>query len=89
MELNPLFIASGLGMIVVGFFFIIYWKVKTKINYLPFLLGALVWIICVALKFAWAMPINKSGYIKTKSSTSRGFVCNETSKSVSNSCSHY
>jgi len=59
MELNPLFIASGLGMIVVGFFFIIYWKMKTKINYSPFLLGALVWIICIALKFAWAIPINK------------------------------
>jgi len=51
MELNPLFIASGLGMIVVGFSFIIYWKIKTKINYSPFLLGALVWIICVANRY--------------------------------------
>jgi len=59
MELNPLFMASGLGMIIVGFLFIIYWKIKTKVNYLPFLLGALVWIVSVALKFAWAMPINK------------------------------
>jgi len=32
---------------------------KTKVNYLPFLLGALVWIVSVALKFAWAIPINK------------------------------
>jgi len=59
MELSPLFIASGLGMIIVGFLFIIYWKMKTKGNYLPFLLGALVWIVSVALKFAWAIPINK------------------------------
>ncbi|MCD6472702.1 YhfC family intramembrane metalloprotease [Candidatus Aerophobetes bacterium] len=59
MKLSPLFIASGLGMIIVGFLFIIYWRTKTKVNYLPFLSGALVWIVSVALKFAWAIPINK------------------------------
>ena len=59
MELNPLFITSGLGMIIIGFLFIIYWKTKTKVKYVPFLLGALVWIVSVALKFAWAIPINK------------------------------
>ena len=59
MRLNPLFMASGLGMITVGVFFIVYWKKRTKVGYLPFLLGALVWMVSVGLKFAWAIPINK------------------------------
>jgi uncharacterized membrane protein YhfC len=49
----------GIGMIIVGVTFIIFWKRKTILSFKPFLWGALLWIIGVSLKFAVAIPINQ------------------------------
>lgn len=57
--MNPLFLLSGIGMIIVALASIIYWKKKSKIAFRFFLLGAIAWIIAVALKTAWAVSLNK------------------------------
>lgn len=50
---------SGLGMIFVGAAFIASWARLTKVPLLPFLWGALLWVISVTLKFAVAIPVNQ------------------------------
>lgn len=55
--MNKLFLLSGLGMVVVALVPILYWKKNTAFKY--FAWGALAWIVAVALKFAWAVPLNE------------------------------
>ncbi len=57
--MNPLFLLSGIGMIIVALASVIYWKKKSKIAFKFFLLGAIAWIIAVALKAAWAVSLNE------------------------------
>jgi uncharacterized membrane protein YhfC len=54
---SPLVLLSGAGMIVValGFMCFAIWH-RLGVRYL--LLGALAWIVTVAVKFAWAIPMN-------------------------------
>lgn len=54
--MDQLFLISGIGMIIVALFPILYWKRKTAFKYFSW--GALAWIVAVALKFAWAVPLN-------------------------------
>lgn len=50
---------AGIGMILVGVLFPAFWIFKRKAPLRPFLVGALLWIICVAAKFAVAIPLNR------------------------------
>lgn len=52
-------ILTGIGMILVGILFPAFWISKRKTPLKPFLVGALLWIICVAAKFAVAIPFNQ------------------------------
>jgi uncharacterized membrane protein YhfC len=56
-SVTPFVLLSGAGMIVValGFVCVAIWR-KLGVRYL--LLGALAWIVTVAVKFAWAIPMN-------------------------------
>lgn len=50
---------AGIGMILVGVLFPAFWIFKRKAPLRPFLVGALLWIISVAAKFAVAIPLNR------------------------------
>lgn len=50
---------SGFGMILVGVGFVFYWIRAARVPLLPFLWGALLWVITVAIKFAVAIPFNR------------------------------
>jgi len=54
--MKPLFLLSGIGMILVAILSIIYWRRKTRIAFAFFLLGALAWIAAVILKGIAALP---------------------------------
>ncbi len=54
---SPLALLSGLGMITVALAFVGYAAVK-KLGWGYLALGALFWVITVALKIAWAIPMN-------------------------------
>jgi uncharacterized membrane protein YhfC len=54
--MNPLFLVSGLGMMVVALATVVYWKVRRKVLWTLFLWGALVWVVGVALKLVASMP---------------------------------
>lgn len=60
-QLSPLILLPGIGMILVGLGFVVYagWQ-RLRWGYLGF--GALMWIITVAVKFAWVIPMNPSIY---------------------------
>ncbi len=59
--ISPLALLGGLGMIAVAAGYIIHVIVRRLSGgYLA--LGALAWVVAVALKFAWAIPINKLVY---------------------------
>lgn len=61
--LSPLALLGGTGMALVAAAFIVYaaWN-RLGWGYLG--LGALAWIVAVALKFAWAIPVNTPVYNK-------------------------
>ena len=48
--MKPLFLLPGIGMIFVAIISVIYWRRKTKIAFIIFLLGVLAWIVAVILK---------------------------------------
>jgi uncharacterized membrane protein YhfC len=52
---------SGAGMMLVAIAFVVYAVVR-KLGWGYLGLGALAWVITVALKFAWAIPINTPIY---------------------------
>ncbi len=49
---------SGLGMVIVGAASIWFWRTRSHAQWRWFWVGAAVWIVGVALKFAWAVPLN-------------------------------
>ncbi len=49
---------SGLGMVIVGAVSIWFWRTRSHAQWRWFWAGAAVWIVGVALKFAWAVPLN-------------------------------
>lgn len=51
-------VASGGGMVLVALASIGLWKVWSKAKWRWFWVGAAVWTVGVALKFAWAIPLN-------------------------------
>jgi len=53
--MNPLFLLSGIGMMLVAIAAIAYWKVRSKILWRLFLWGAAAWIVGVSLKSITAL----------------------------------
>ncbi len=55
--LTPLALLPGVGMLVVGLGFFAY-ALARRLGWRYLALGALLWALTVALKFAWAIPVN-------------------------------
>lgn len=55
-------IISGIGMIGVAFGFAALARTRLGRVWVPLLIGAGLWVLTVALKFAWAIPINTTIY---------------------------
>lgn len=70
MKLSPLFLFSGLGMILVGILSIL-WGLNYGSKLSLIIIGFLAWVISVGLKFAWSIPINKKiiNYLENKFSS--------------------
>jgi len=60
MSVNPIYLLSGFGMILVGVFFILYWFFFKKISFSFFLWGALAWIVAVLLKAAVSYSVTNN-----------------------------
>lgn len=54
--MSPIFLMSGIGMMLVGILAVVYWKIKSKIRWALFFWGVLAWIIAVVLKSIAALP---------------------------------
>jgi uncharacterized membrane protein YhfC len=60
-DLTPLVLVPGIGMMLVGLGFVIFaWRRRLGFGYVAW--GALAWVIAVAFKFAWAIPLNPGLY---------------------------
>ena len=59
--LSPIALLGGTGMVVVALGFIVYALVR-RLGWGYLGLGALAWIITVAVKFLWALPVNPRLY---------------------------
>jgi uncharacterized membrane protein YhfC len=55
---SAVFLLTGIGMMAVGLFAVVSWRRRTGASWAAFGLGALAWVVGVALKFAWATPTN-------------------------------
>ncbi len=51
-------LVSGIGMIVVGICAVLLWNTSSNVQWRWFGVGAAIWVVGVALKFAWAIPLN-------------------------------
>jgi len=60
-KVSPIALLGGLGMILVALAYIIYAAVR-KLGWGYLGLGALAWVVTVALKFVWAIPLNTPIY---------------------------
>jgi uncharacterized membrane protein YhfC len=70
MKPSPLFSLAGLGMILVGIFFVL-WSLNYGSALSLILIGFLAWIVSVGLKLAWSIQTNKKiiNYLKKKFSS--------------------
>jgi uncharacterized membrane protein YhfC len=59
--INPLFLLSGVGMILVGLSTILYWAIKSRVSYKLFLVGGVTWVAAIMVKIA--MDLTVSFYI--------------------------
>lgn len=60
-EITPLVLLPGIGMVLVGLGFALYAWIQGKGRaYLGW--GALAWVIAIAVKFAWSVPVNSVVY---------------------------
>lgn len=59
MTVSPIMLLPGFSMIVVGIAFVIYWRFSKRVSIAPFLLGAIVWVVAVTLKFGFAILLNQ------------------------------
>jgi uncharacterized membrane protein YhfC len=60
-QMRPIALLSGLGMVLVALGFVVYAATR-RLGWSYLALGALAWIVTVALKFAWAIPVNTPVY---------------------------
>lgn len=56
---SPLYLLTGIGMIAVAVVSVGFWKRGRAVSWTAFGLGALAWVVSVALKIAWAVPTNQ------------------------------
>jgi uncharacterized membrane protein YhfC len=63
--------ASGIGMMCVGLGAVLFWRRRSGARWRWFWVGAAVWAVGVALKFAWAIPLNTPILGALGSATSR------------------
>lgn len=61
-QLGPIVLLPGIGMILVGLAFVIYAARQNLLGWRYLGLGALFWVLTVAVKFAFAIPINPLVY---------------------------
>ncbi len=59
--LSPIALLGGVGMLVVALGFFGY-ALARRLGGRMLLWGALAWVVTVALKFAWAIPVNRTVY---------------------------
>jgi uncharacterized membrane protein YhfC len=57
MAINPFLMLSGIGMILIAVFSILYWRHKTKVKTKFFLAGAGIWIIAIIIKILMDLTI--------------------------------
>ena len=55
---SAVFLLTGIGMMAVALVAVLYWRRRTGVAWGAFGLGALAWVVAVALKFGWATPTN-------------------------------
>ncbi len=55
--INPLFIFSGIGMMLVGLLPVIFWRYRTLVSWRYFLWGAGVWVVATAVKVALDLTV--------------------------------
>lgn len=60
-KIQPTALLPGLGMLLVGVGFVVYAGLR-RLHWGYLVLGAVGWAITVAMKFAWAIPINPPVY---------------------------
>lgn len=65
--ISPWFLLSGIGMILTGVLFIIYWRLKSKASFWYFLLGGVVWGVAIGAKAFIDLTI--SGFLRDWLST--------------------
>jgi uncharacterized membrane protein YhfC len=58
LQLNPLILLPGIGMILVSLAFVTFAARRRWLNWRYLGVGALFWVLTVALKFAFAIPVN-------------------------------
>lgn len=61
-QLGPIILLPGIGMVLVALAFVVYAAHKKILGWRYLGLGALFWILTVAIKFAFAIPINPLVY---------------------------
>lgn len=59
--LSPLILLGGIGMVLVAIGFVVYVAAR-RLGWGYLGLGAAAWVVAVALKFAWAVPLNAPVY---------------------------
>jgi uncharacterized membrane protein YhfC len=60
-SISPLVLLPGIGMILVALVFIGY-ALSRRLGFRYLVFGGIAWIVAVALKFAWALPLNTPIY---------------------------
>ena len=60
MRPDPLFLLSGIGMILVAAGSVLFWRLRRRSPMSPFLLGAAAWVVSVGLKAGFAIACNRA-----------------------------
>lgn len=55
--INPYFILSGIGMMLVGLLPVLWWRYRTLVSWRYFLWGAGVWVVVIAVKVALDLTV--------------------------------
>ncbi|UCD03164.1 MAG: YhfC family intramembrane metalloprotease [Candidatus Aenigmatarchaeota archaeon] len=55
--INPIFILSGIGMMLVGIVPVLWWRYRTLVPWRYFATGALVWLIAITVKVAMDLTV--------------------------------
>jgi uncharacterized membrane protein YhfC len=70
--ISPVVLLPGIGMILVALVFIGYALLR-RLGFRYLVFGGVAWVVAVALKFAWALPVNPPVYQALTGSLPEGF----------------